>query len=251
MPGTPWESSPLPLHANDRCRDRSSMNTWVLRAAHPRLASKRVQEDSHHDKKDGREDGNLQPGSAVVCRPPGFPCRPAFVELPLSGCCKCWCAWWRCSSGDVDGHVPLTHEGFGEGWAGMAEDSEKREPSVYPIACRLTRLFLLSLRDAPPRISGSAAEEIGWRVRSELTERLPPRRACPTLQVRLVRPRRGGGRVVDARFRTVLHERFLDRYQSSFTPTRAMRGGVIADGRRNDAPEFVAKACAGFALKML
>ena len=29
--------------------------------------------------------------------------------------------------------VPLTHKGFGEGWARMAEGSEKQEPSFYPM----------------------------------------------------------------------------------------------------------------------
>lgn len=43
-------------------------------------------------------------------------------------------AWRRDGRSWVDGHVSLTREGFGEGWARMAEGSEKLERLVYPIA---------------------------------------------------------------------------------------------------------------------
>src|SRR5206468_11946246 len=40
-------------------------------------------------------------------------------------------------------------------------------------------------------------------------------------------------------------------YQLNFSPTRATRGGVIADGNSQALPDVVVSACGSLALKML
>jgi hypothetical protein len=94
-----------------------------------------------------------------MCGSLGLPCSPAFVERPrLCDGCGCRCAWWRYNSGYGDGHVPLTPKGFGEGWATMAEGSEKQEPysirstpsrSTSAKRCPCTRVQGLICREQP------------------------------------------------------------------------------------------------------
>jgi hypothetical protein len=67
-------------------------------------------------------------------------CRPASVERRrVRDRCGCRCAWWRYNSGHGDGHLSLAPKGFGEGWARMAEGSEKQEWPFYPIEHCLAR----------------------------------------------------------------------------------------------------------------
>jgi|RhiMethySRZTD1v2_1073278.scaffolds.fasta_scaffold1238411_2 hypothetical protein len=59
------------------------------------------------------------------------------------------CSGGATTMGTAMAMCPLTHKGFGEGWARMAEGSEKQESPFYPIEHRVARLLqnaVLSLR---------------------------------------------------------------------------------------------------------
>src|SRR5690349_2208725 len=104
-----------------------------------RSAPEQRVDNGDSDQHDRRGDRHPAPDGAFVCGPPGLPCSPALLERRrLRDRNGCRDAWWRDNSGYGGGHVPLTPEGFGEGWARMAEGSEKQQP--YPIRLSSTPL---------------------------------------------------------------------------------------------------------------